>query len=72
MSKNNEVSFGVGCATVIIVMFIALAGLFGWVKNIYRLAQTDFQAPYKAEVLRGIGIFVPPMGAIEGYINIED
>ena len=43
----------------------------GWVKNIIKLSDCDFKAPYKAEVIHGVGIF-PPVGMITGWINIKD
>lgn len=57
--------------TVIIFATVIFAGV-GWVKNIVKLTRTDFQAPYKAEILRGVGVIAAPMGAIEGYITISD
>lgn len=36
--------------------------------NIYKLTQCDFEAPYKAEVIRVVGI-IPPVGAIFGYMD---
>lgn len=57
---------------VIAWFFIWLFGVIGYGKNIYNLTQCDFNAPYKAEVLRIIGIPVAPVGAILGYIKIND
>lgn len=53
-----------------IALFIA-AG-FGWINNLVGLFQTDFEAPYKAEIIRGVGVFVPPVGVIAGYVDIAD
>jgi hypothetical protein len=55
-----------------VVLLLWVAGLVGWVGNVYKLAQTDFEAPYKEEVIRIIGIPVVPLGAIVGYLSIED
>ena len=52
-------------------IFVVLVAFAGYVSNIVKLAQCDFKAPYKAEVIRIVGIF-PPVGAIVGYINIKD
>ena len=46
--------------------------LFGWGSNIYKLTKCDFEAPYKSEILRGIGIAVPPVGAVCGYLDLPD
>jgi hypothetical protein len=44
----------------------------GWVTNIVRLCCSNFDAPYKNEAIRIVGIIVPPVGGVVGYINIED
>ena len=52
---------------------ILIAGVCvtGWVKNIIKLTELDFEPKYKAEVIRVIGIF-PPVGIFVGYMDIED
>jgi hypothetical protein len=40
----------------------------GWVKNIIKLSNCDFKAPYKAEVIHAVGL-VPPVGMITGWLN---
>lgn len=57
--------------TVLVIAFW-IAALFGYVANIYKLTKCDFDTPLKAEVIRVIGIVVPPMGAVIGYVEIED
>lgn len=52
-----------------LLLFVAIAT--GWGLNMYKFVKCDFEAPYKAEILRGIGI-IPPIGAIMGWIHIED
>lgn len=42
----------------------------GWVKNIVKLSDCDFKAPYKAEVIHTAGL-VPPIGAITGWLNVD-
>lgn len=44
----------------------------GYFKNIYLLAQCDFEPSYKEEVLRGIGVALFPMGMIIGWMELED
>ncbi len=58
-------------SVVMVYVVIILAIGAGWVKNIVKLSECDFEAPYKAEILRSIGI-IPPIGAIMGYMDIED
>jgi hypothetical protein len=52
----------------ILIIFL----LLGWVLNIVKLTNTDFEAPYKTEVIRGVSIFVAPMGGIVGYLKIGE
>jgi len=56
----------------VIVAAIVLAGLIGWSMNAYKLTQCDFVAPYKCEGIRAAGVFVPSIGAIAGYVTIND
>lgn len=51
---------------------LVIAGCVGWIMNAYALTQLDFQSPIKAEAIRGAGLFVPIIGAIAGYLSIED
>jgi hypothetical protein len=43
----------------------------GWVKNIVKFTKCDFEAPYKTEVLRGVGI-IPPIGAVIGWMTFDE
>ena len=56
---------------VALLAIVAILAVTGWVKNIVKLCQCDFASPYKAEVVYAIGV-IPPVGAITGWINIED
>jgi hypothetical protein len=62
-----------GAILFVVGVFIVVIGLFiGYVVNIVKLTKTDFKPPYKAEILRGVGIIVPPVGGIEGWLKIKD
>jgi hypothetical protein len=50
-----------------IPLVIALLGFIGWVWNIVKVAQSDFAVLTGLLVLRIVGIFVAPLGAILGY-----
>ena len=54
-----------------LMFIVGLLGLAGWIQNIYKLTQVDCKSPYKAEICRVIGI-IPPVGAVIGWIDIED
>ena len=49
----------------VVVIFVAIS----WVKNIIKLSDCDFEAPYKAEIIHGIGI-LPPVSIITGWIDV--
>lgn len=57
-----------------IVVLVIVIGLFlgGYVANIVKLCHCDFASPYKAEAIRLIGVFMPPIGIVTGYIEIDD
>lgn len=56
--------------SMMIVNFLIIAIVaIGWVKNIVKLADCDFQQPYKAEVIHAVGI-IPPVGMITGWIDV--
>lgn len=50
---------------VVLVLLIAV----GWVKNIIKLSECDFESPYKAEVIHAAGL-MPPIGMITGWLNV--
>lgn len=56
----------------IIAICIVVLVIYGWCANLYKLSQYNFSSPYKAEVLRGVGAVVFPVGVVMGYCNIED
>lgn len=69
-----ETRKGASAPELLIVIYLAvlLIGTIGWIMNIVKFCRCDFDRPIKAEVCRGIGIIVPPVGAIEGFLTIND
>ncbi len=57
---------------LVIVVSIGIAALGGYGLNIIKFCQSDFEAPYKSEVIRGVGIPFAPIGIIAGWMNIGD
>ncbi len=57
-----------------ILAFIAfgLLAFTGWGLNVYKLCCCDFKAPFKSEIVRGIGVAVPPVGCITGFMKLPD
>ena len=51
---------------------ILVFGSIGYIANIIKLCKCDFDLPFKAEVIRALGVVVPPVGMITGYITIKD
>lgn len=63
----------IGAIVAIIIIFgVILLGPIGYISNIVKLVRLDFNQPYKAEVIRSLGVVVAPLGVITGFIHIED
>lgn len=62
---KNLLGTGIG-----VVLLLVLA--FGWILNLVKFFKLDFREPFKAEVIRGIGLAPTPIGSILGYISIKD
>lgn len=59
----------VGALAFIIAVAVALiSGGYGWINNIIELAHSSFSPLSGLVVLRCIGIFLAPLGAILGYV----
>ena len=43
----------------------------GWVKNLIKLSNCDFESPYKAEVVHTVGL-IPIVGAVVGYMDFGE
>ena len=54
---------------ILIQLVIVLVVGVGWVKNLIKLADCDFKAPYKAEVIHAVGV-IPPVGMITGWLDV--
>jgi hypothetical protein len=54
---------------LIMQLIIVLVVGVGWVKNIIKLSNCDFEAPYKCEVIHAVGI-IPPVGMITGWLDV--
>lgn len=57
---------------IVVVLLVGVFCTTGWVKSIIKLTESDFESPYKAEVIYAVGTIAPPIGAIVGWLNIED
>ena len=52
-------------------LVIGIIYLAGWIICFVKFIQLDFEAPYKAEIVYGIGT-VTSLGGIVGWIPIDD
>lgn len=71
MSEEEDLEKAKGCMGCIIIIIYIILGI-GWIMNFVKFIKSDFEKPYKAEIVRGIGIPVFPMGGIIGWIDIDD
>jgi hypothetical protein len=62
----NRVSGFTIVEMLVAVLFVV--GFAGWVLNIYQISSMSFDSFTPMLVLRFIGIFVAPLGAVLGYI----
>lgn len=59
---------------IIRIVYLVLAGVViaGWGMNVIKLCSADFEAPYKTEIIRAVGVAVAPMGVIAGFMSIGE
>ncbi len=67
--KNQKGFTLVELMVVLLVIAVLALPVVGWVKNIIKLSECDFEAPYRAEVIHAIGI-IPPVGMITGWLDL--
>lgn len=73
VGKRNSGGFVVVGALFVLVMIIALlAAIAGWWMNLVKFIKSDFEASYKSEIIRGIGIPCAPLGMVAGWMDIGD
>lgn len=61
-----------GCLVPAIGFFLVMFFITSWVVNAYRFTQLDFEAPYKAEVVRGAGIPMPLIPLFTAFMDIGE
>lgn len=63
-----------GNAGIIILIYVAIIVFVvgGWIGNLVKLCKCDFQAPYKTEIIRVVGLLVPPVGMVTGWMSIGE
>lgn len=58
--------------SILMIVAFSILATIGWGMNIYKLCTSDFEAPYKSEIVRGVGVAVAPVGWVVGYMTIDD
>ena len=61
-----------GVLAGVLAVALIIAVPLGYFSNLVQLVGLDFASPYKAEVLRTAGVFIPPLGVVLGFISIDD
>lgn len=69
MHKSLYVSMLQKLTKLWVVIVIVLA--IGWIKNVIKLIDADFEAPCKTEVVRTISL-IPPIGGFTGWMDIGE
>ena len=62
--------FGLRVVGMILLVCLIIGSVIGWGMNIFKLTSCDFEKPYKAEVIRVIGVPFAPVGIIAGYMDL--
>lgn len=58
-----------GLSFFLVIALLVILVITGWFRNIYKLTQCDFEAPYKAEVVHSVGTVIPVVGAVAGWLD---
>lgn len=57
---------------ILIKLVFVILFATGWIMNIVKFASCDFDPVNKTEIVRGVCIFVAPVGAVIGYMDIGE
>lgn len=57
---------------LVLSVTIMVAPILGYGLNVVKLIDCDFKPSYKAEAIRTVGVFIPFVGMVAGYMDIED
>ncbi len=58
----NKENLGLGSAYFVIVFYAYL--VISWFINAYQLLQLDFEPSYRDEVVKAVGLFIPPLSGV--------
>ena len=57
---------------ILLIVALIFVPLVGYTMNIVKLIGCDFEAPYKSETIRSVGVLVPFVGVVTGYMEFPD
>ena len=66
--KSDSVSVTAGILAIVVYLALIVAICWGWIANIVTLYHSNFNDLTGQLVLRIVGIFVAPLGAIMGFL----
>lgn len=57
-----------GCFALLLILGMCTS----WGLNVSKLVTLDFEPSYKAEIVRAVGVFVPPVSYVCAWIEFEE
>ena len=63
----NKIWGGLGVGAILVWIAIIVAAVYGWIENIVSIIHVIHDPVTTMTVLRAVGIFVFPLGAVLGY-----
>ena len=57
---------------ILIWLCIVIFVVFCWVKNLIKFMDCDFEAPYKSEIVHGIGVFTVAASVVTCWFPDEE
>ncbi len=53
------------------ILIILCVFAFSWIGNAYKLINSDFDSPLRAEFFHGVGLVIPPISIITVWVSEE-
>jgi len=58
-------------AAIFSLLFVGFL-MLSWTVNLAKFVGDDFEAPYKSEVLRGVGLMIFPVSMITAWVDLGE
>lgn len=62
---SNQKGFTIVATRMVCAMFGVVFGL--WIANAIKFAYCDFDAPYRCEIVHGVGVVIPPLAIVTAW-----